>query len=48
MKRYLSKKDWEDEEYGHYQYGYHRQKNEKPESFEDGDESAKEKEGYMP
>ena len=47
-KRFLAKKDFEDEEYGPYSYRYSRHKDQKDQSFEDGDESEKEKEGYMP
>jgi hypothetical protein len=47
-KRFLSKKDFEDEEYGPYQMTYTRHKTEKDPTFEEGDESEKEKEGYLP
>jgi hypothetical protein len=47
MKRFLSKKDFEDEEYGPLQYGLQRHKHQDS-SFEDGEESEKEKEGYFP
>lgn len=48
MKRFMSKKAYDDEEYGPWQYGYHRHKKATDISFEDGDENEKEKEGYYP
>ena len=48
MKRFLSKKDFEDEEYGPWQMTYARHKKDNDQTFEDGDESEKEKEGYLP
>ena len=47
MKRFLSRKDWEEEEYGPWIYGRHRHKKVE-DSFEDGDQSNKEVEGYYP
>jgi hypothetical protein len=46
-KRFLAKKEFEDEEYGPLSYGYVRHKKDKND-FEDGSENDKEKEGYMP